>query len=80
MGPYIFSYALTFAVALGSSLNPGPPGRGLKLLPRDIANVNALLQICLIVILAFLNNSIENLIIENNIKNVKTRLKLIEIY
>ena len=33
--------ALTFAVARGSCLNPRPPGRGFKLLPRDTANVNA---------------------------------------
>ena len=46
-------YGLTFAVARGSSLNPRPPGRGFKLLPRDTANVNALKLTCVIAILAF---------------------------
>ena len=37
--------ALTFvAVARGSCLNPRPPGRGFKPLPRDTANVNACLH------------------------------------
>ena len=33
----MFFHALTFAVARGSCLNPRPPGRGFKLLPRDTA-------------------------------------------
>ena len=41
-GSYMFFHALTFAVARGSCLNPRPPGRGFKLLPRDTVNVNAL--------------------------------------
>ena len=38
----MFSNALKFAVAKGSCLNPMPPGRRFKLLPRDTENVNAL--------------------------------------
>ena len=43
-------HTLTYAGTRGSCLNPKPLG---KLLPRDPANVNALKQICVIVILAF---------------------------
>ena len=62
----MFFHALTFAVARGSCLNPWPSGQGFKLLRRDTANVNALKLTCVIVIFAFLNDSIEN-ITENNI-------------
>ena len=48
------------------------------MLPRDTANVNALKYTCGIFIFAFFNDSIES-IAENNIKNVKTHLKPIEI-
>ena len=49
----MFFHALTFAGSRGSCLNMSPPGRMFKLLPSDPANVNALKQTCLIVILAF---------------------------
>ena len=38
----MFFHALTFAVAQGSCLSPRLQGRGFILLPRDMANVNAL--------------------------------------
>ena len=52
-GSYMFFHALTFAGSQGSCLNMRPLGRMFKLLPKDPANVNALKQTCLIVILAF---------------------------
>ena len=50
---HTFFHALTFAGSRGSCLNMRPLGRMFKLLPRDPANVNALKQTRLIVILAF---------------------------
>ena len=46
-------HALIFAGFRGSCLNMRSLGRMFKLLPRGPVNVNALKQICLIVILAF---------------------------
>ena len=46
-------FSLTFAGSGGSCLNTKALGRVFNLLPRDPANVNALKQTCLIVILAF---------------------------
>ena len=37
-----YMHYLIFAVAQGSCLNPRPPGRGFKMLPRATVNVNAL--------------------------------------
>ena len=48
----MFFHALTFSMARGSCLNPRPPGRGFKMLPRDTANVNALKFIIVILALS----------------------------
>ena len=48
-----FFHVLTFAVARASCSSPRPQDRGFKLLPRDMANVNAINYTCVIVILAF---------------------------
>ena len=50
----MFFHALTFARSWGSCFNMRPLGWVFKLLPRDPANVNALKQTCLIVILHFI--------------------------
>ena len=39
---HVFFHAVTFADARGSCLNMRSTGRGFKLLPRDMANTNAL--------------------------------------
>ena len=49
----MFFHALIFSGSRGSCLNMRPKDRVFKLLPRDPANVNALKQTCVIVILAF---------------------------
>ena len=49
----MFFHALTFAGSRGRCLNLRPLRWMFKLLPRDLANVNALKQTCLIIILAF---------------------------
>ena len=49
----MFVHALTFAGSGRSSLNTKPHCRVFKCLPRDPANVNAMKQTCVIVILAF---------------------------
>ena len=48
----MFFHALTFAGSPGSCLNTRPLGRVFKHRPRDPANVNAMKQTCVIVILA----------------------------
>ena len=47
----MFFHALTFAGFRGSCLNTRPLGRVLKHRPRDPANVSAMKQTCVIVIL-----------------------------
>ena len=49
----MFFHALTFAGSRGSFLNMRLQGRMFKRVPRDLANVNAIKQTCVIVILAF---------------------------
>ena len=48
----MFFHVLTFAGSEGSCLNTRPLGREFKHHPRDPANVNAMKQRCVIVILA----------------------------
>ena len=43
----------TLAVHIGGCLNTGPIGLVFKQLPRDLANVNAMKQTCVIVILVY---------------------------
>ena len=50
----MFFHALTFAGSRGRCLNTRPTGRVLKHLLRDPANVNAMKQTSVIVILAYL--------------------------
>ena len=50
---FFFFHALTFAGSRGSCLNRRPQGRVFKRLPRELANVNAMKQTCVIVSLAF---------------------------
>ena len=49
----MFFHALTFAGSRGRYLNMRPIGRVLKHLPRELANVNAMKQTCVIFILAY---------------------------
>ena len=46
-------YALTFARSRGSCLNTRPLGQVFKHRQRDLASVNAMKQLCVIVILAY---------------------------
>ena len=48
----MFFHALTIAGSRGKCLNTRPIDRVLKHLPRDPASVNAMKQICVIVILS----------------------------
>ena len=57
---FFFFHALTFVGPRGSCLNTRPQGRVFKRLPRDPANVNAMKQTYVIVILAFYLISVEN--------------------
>ena len=50
----MFFHALTFAGSRGCRLNKRPLGQVFKHRPRDLANVNAMNQTCVIVILAFI--------------------------
>ena len=56
----MFFHAFTFAGSRGSCLDTRPQGRVFKRLPRDPANVNAMKQTCVIVILAFYLISVGN--------------------
>ena len=60
----MFFNALTFAGSRGCCLNTRPTGLMFKHLPRDSASVNAVIETCVIVILAyftlFQQNSTEN--------------------
>ena len=49
----MFFHAYTFAGSQGSCLNARTLGRVFKHRPRDPASVNAMKQICVIVILAY---------------------------
>ena len=53
-------HALTFAGSRGSCLNTRPPGRVFKYLPRDPANVIAMKQPWMMVVLACLSISTGN--------------------
>ena len=66
----MFIHALTFASSRGSCLNLRPPGRELKHLSRDPANVNTMKQTCMIIIPAYLLISLSNRI-ENAVKLLK---------
>ena len=50
----MFFHVLTFAGSRGSCLNTKPLGGVFKHLSRDPANLNAMKQTCVIVILAYL--------------------------
>ena len=70
----MFFHALTFAGSRGSCLNMRPQGQVFKDLPRDPANVNAMKQTCVIVILAFKIN-----LPDSNLKSHQEQRKNIKI-
>ena len=74
----MFFHALTFAKiarSRGSCFNSRPLGRKFKHLPRDPANPNAMKQMCMILILAYLL-----IPLLNRIENAVKWLKLLYFY
>ena len=70
----MFFHALTFAGSRGMCLNTRPQGQVFKHLPGDPANVNAMKQTCVVVILAF-----KIYLTDSNLKSHQKRRKKITI-